>query len=298
MTRSDDGSDAEMDQLRLHALERHSFAFIGDRALQRLFDYLNHLKIQHLEAERYLAAGDASELMEQCRAEIHSRTGISPRTYPPRDPTHTATGQQLSKYDRRIQDHEDRLREKLANLAVKHQQELDAFETEWREVIPERYRRPSKVLMDMRHFAHNLAVGSRFEDAQARKEEADNQAEKELQAAQERLNNDYARAKKRLLATQREEVNQVQETALQQRELLFTLRTATEQAFSNRMLVLDTKPTVWTKGGPPPQASTKSSGVRNSPKRTAEFRLPPLQPPGLFSPPTRSPTSARPDVVA
>jgi hypothetical protein len=147
----------------------------------------------------------------------------------PRDLSHATAAQRLSKYDKRIQEHEEKLRDKLVALSAKHQRELDAFESEWREVMSDRYRCRSTLLMELQQNAHSLAVGNKFENAQARKEETGNQANKEL-----RLSIDYQNA-------QHEEGNQVQETALEQRELLLTLRTATEQAFANRIIVLDTK---------------------------------------------------------
>jgi hypothetical protein len=91
-----------------------------------------------------------------------------------------------------------------------------------------------------------------------------------------------------LLATQREELHLLQETTLQQQELLLSHRMATEHALANRMLVLDTKPQRRPKR-PPNGPGPRAADVRNSTKLNVDLRLPPLLPPGaLVSPRTGS----------
>jgi hypothetical protein len=231
-----------------------------------------------MEDELYLDARDVNELLEYCKSEIQYRSGRQPRPSPDREPQSTATGQQLSKYERKIQEHDDKTRDKLGSLEEKHQQELQDFEVEWREVMPDRYRHPSGALIELRQIARNLAAVDRFEEAQARKLEADRLEQREIEEAQARLKYDFQQAKRKLIARQQEEVAQLQATAQQQRDLLVSKRNGTQRAFANRMNVLEVKPQV--KGRQPvAQGSTRASGVRTSPKKTVEYRLPPLQPP-------------------
>jgi hypothetical protein len=274
---TEDGSDLDLQVLHAQVLERRTFAVVEDRKLQPFYEYLRRLKVQLLDSERYANARETHDLIEACAAEIHRRSGVQPPSPRPRDPSQTITAHQLSDYDRRLQEHEERLHEKLSVLSAKHEAELDAFEADWRDVIPERYRRPSKRLMELRHDAYSLAIGGKFDDAQARKDEADALTNRELHDAQNRLNRDYAKAKNRLLATHRAEITQIQETALQQKELLMSLRSATERAFANRLIVMETKRSPRSARAAAP---ARSPPMRNSGKRIAgDLRLPPLQPP-------------------
>jgi hypothetical protein len=270
-----------MEQLRAEVMKRHTLSFVEDSQLPPLCDYLRELKARHIEAERYLEARDANELLEYCKVEIQHRLDSQPIPPPDHEAESTVTGQKLSAQDRRIQEHDDRLHEKLAALEQRHQQELQEFEREWSEVMPERYRRPSKLLIEMREVAYNLALADRFEEAHARKVEADNLEQRELAEAQSRLNADYKQAKRKLLERHQEESGQMRATAELQRELLFSRRAAVEHAFANRILVLDAKPK--SKGRSSPPSTSSLATTRSPPEKPFTRRLMPLKPPNAAS---------------
>jgi hypothetical protein len=117
---------------------------VEDYQLQPPCEYLTALKSAHLEAARYSDARSVAQLLESCRSEIHARAPIRPLKPPIRDPSQMVAGQQLVKYDHLLQDHEEKAREKLIAMEVKHRDDLEALEKEWREVMPDKYRRPSK----------------------------------------------------------------------------------------------------------------------------------------------------------
>ncbi|KAH0793987.1 hypothetical protein GPJ56_002199 [Histomonas meleagridis] len=157
---------------------------------------------------------------------------------------------------------------------------MEAFETEWKEDMPDKYRRPSQRLIELRKSAHNLALCGEFNEAQDLKNEAENLERKETEEAQRRLNKEYTIAKNRLIRKQKEEIRIFQENAEQQRIVLLSKRQIAEQASNNRKNVLNSKPSPKSRNSPQSKGSpTRLLGTRRSPSRSADRKLPPLIPP-------------------
>jgi hypothetical protein len=270
-----------MEQLRTQVLERRTFAFVEDSKLQGLYDYLRTLKARHLEAERYLEARDANELLEYCRAELQYRTNQTSTIPVDSDVSNSQKAQALNDCNQEIEKHDENTATKLQQLREKHAGELEALETEWSESMPERYRRPSKRLIDLRQVSRSLAYAGKFEEAAAQKAETELLAQKEQQEAQQRLDEDYRNTRRKLTSKHDEEIRLVVETASLHRELLLSKRTALETGVAHRKLVLSSKPPTKIRAQPGIIAgpSAKSSGVRKSGKFSGDQRLPPLQPP-------------------
>ena len=271
-------NNGDLERLRKQVLERRSVSFVPTEKLLPLHDYCRGLKAEYMEAEQYLDARDATEVMEACKTELGARDVQTAREEREKNPKDHETRRSLQEWDQKISQHDEKTRKKLESLEKKHSQEMEAFEKEWREVMPDRYRRPSKLLMTTREAAHTLAYAGKFEEAEVRKNEAIALEQRELEEAQKRLNTDYSVAKAKLQEKQRAEVAQMEKTASEQRELLCSKRKGVEQAHQNRLMVLKTMPIpqkqkVGTQG-----LQSREPGVRRSQKRTDE-RLPPLQPP-------------------
>jgi hypothetical protein len=278
----DNSSDADSEQLRREVMERRSLSFLSDAQLESLHGYVRRLKAAHLDKEEYLDARDASELMEYCRWEIQFRRGQPVPPAVDRDPQSTTARQALIAYERRLSDHNEQLGQRLAELETKHEKELREFEVKWRDVMPDRYRKPSKLLLEMRYTMQNLAQAEYFEEAQARKEEVERLARQEVAAAQLRLNHDYQTARQRLVARQQEEVGQVNEQAKMQRALLITKKTGAQRAIGNRQTVLETKP-MFKKKAAIRAAVVATTAARRVEKENPEpHRLPPLRPPNAL----------------
>ncbi|KAH0793613.1 hypothetical protein GPJ56_002446 [Histomonas meleagridis] len=148
--------------------------------------------------------------------------------------------------------------------------------------MPDKYRRPSRKLIELRQTAHNLALCGNFDEAQERKVEAENLEIKETEEAQKRLNKEYSIAKNKLIRKQAEEVRAFQENAQQQRDILISKKHVAEQASNNRKNVLNLKPSQKSRL----TSSLRSSGsptrpivTRRSHNRNIEKKLPPLRPP-------------------
>ena len=67
---------------------------------------------------------------------------------------------------------------------------------EWEEKLPDKYRCPSRKLIELRSMARGLALCGKFDEAQDRKIEAEQLEAKETKEAQKRLNKEYSIAKK------------------------------------------------------------------------------------------------------
>jgi hypothetical protein len=278
--------EAEMEQLRSQVLERRTFAFVEDSKLQGLYDYLRTLKARHMEAERYLDARDANELLEYCRGEIQYRTNQTSTIPIDSDPSNSMNAQALNECNEKIEKHDEQTALKRSQLEEKQAKELETFETEWCDNMPERYRRPSKRLIDMRQVCRSLAYAGKFEEAATQKAETDSLARREQAEAQQRLDEDYRNAKRKLLNKHAEEIAQLTETAKLHRELLLSKQIALQTGLAHRILVLTAKPPTKVRAQPGIIAgpSAKSSGVRRAPKFGADQRLPPLQPPNSHAP--------------
>jgi hypothetical protein len=277
----DEAGDSEMEQIRRQVVERHTMDFIEDSKLQRFYDYLRNLKAALVEAERYIDARDVNQLIERCQNERNYRANRNSGHGGDYDLSEAEKVRQLKACDSKITKHDQDFIEKICEVQSRHATELDKFEAEWR-TMPDRYRRPSKKLIDLRHASRSLAYAGKYEEAAARKAEAESLAQREQLYAQQRLEADYRAARKKLIAKQDEEVRLMSQTAELQRELLITKRGELEDDVSKRKLVLTVKRPprnrveIGNFGGGP---TLKGSGVRKPVKCTSEPRLPPLQPP-------------------
>lgn len=171
---------------------------------------------------------------------------------------------------------------------------LEEFETEWREVMPDKYRRPSKQLIELRQQAHTLGYAGKYEEANQRQIEAKNLMQQEYEQAKFKLDHDYENAKNKLIKKQNEQMSILQQNSQQQRELLLSKKKMTEQALEKRKLVLGSKSSQKQKSrsnssiqnSPPANSNlnqTNSSVSQNRTRKSANFnpeeRLPPLEPP-------------------
>lgn len=166
--------------------------------------------------------------------------------------------------------------------------------------MPDKYRRPSKGLIEMRQTYKNLAYAGKFEEAQARKEEADALETKEQANAKVKLDNDYKEAKKKLLAKQAEEIANIEESSKLQRDLLLSKKRETKYALDNRKQVLGVKSTQKTRGSKSgADLTTSRAPTTVAPTRknstAIERRLPPIEPPNNPGSQPSSPSQQKPN---
>jgi len=186
--------------------------------------------------------------------------------------------------DERFKEFDLETQKKLALMHERHKREMEEFEKEWRDVVPEKYRRAPKKLLELRDTAKALAKAGQFDEAQTIKLEADALEQEEQKEAQARLNKDYRIAKNMVMTKNKYEVQQYSERRRQKRELLEVHMNQLQESSKNRSVVLKSKPA-------PSRAISRDvtnekfvitspvSSKKGIPK--GNLKLPPLQPPNV-----------------
>lgn len=107
--------------------------------------------------------------------------------------------QRLHDVDVLIEESHRERQQKIESLHRYHEKKLNNFEIEWRQVRPEKYRRPSKRLIDLPESTLSHAAMRRFDEANAQKILAEQLEIEELQEAQRLLIADYNLARRMML---------------------------------------------------------------------------------------------------
>lgn len=185
--------------------------------------------------------------------------------------------------EKEIANYDEQTKTKVSELQKRQAETLESFETEWREHIPEQYRRPSKRLLELCTSAHELGAAGHYEEAQLRHDEALELEAIERQDAQRRLNRDYRIAKSRLISQYKQELDKLNESRRLKKELLIAQKQRLEANEQKRETVLRAKfrgnathKTVLRQS----QGSTNTSrSGKNKNFSPADVKLPPLTPP-------------------
>jgi len=151
--------------------------------------------------------------------------------------------------------------------------------------MPEKYRKISKKLIELRETARTLALAGHFDDAQLRKIEADALEAEEIKEAQSKLNKDYRIAKNKLLTKNRMEIGKFHESRTLKRDLLISQLHLLEESGKNRVNVLKSKPTQKKRVGKEATSDSFLITTRGIVSRKAvthdDKKLPPLLPPNV-----------------
>lgn len=297
---SNETAEKNMDQIYQEVLKKKTLAFIQTSQLPQFYEYCDNLKDKLIDEERYLDARDADLLMGSIVEELSYRKDNNPQqTSAPTNEQENQEGnpikiedantnQLIQGLDKKIQQQEETAKQKIQALQQKQIEDLKKFEKEWSDVMPEKYRRPSKRLLLMREQAHTLAVAGKYQEANSRQMAANALMQEEFESAKMRLNRDYNDAKKKFLKKQNDELELLQTTQKQQHDLLLTKKQDLQESINKRKAVLEKK------AKSKPQQSTNSQSQlnntssipsRNRPvKKTSNaqsdpFKLPPLKAP-------------------
>jgi hypothetical protein len=149
--------------------------------------------------------------------------------------------------------------------------------------MPERYRKPSKTLLDLRENTLMLAGMKRFAEAERQKMQADELELWETQEAQRLLIIDYAAAKKALLEKCDSDRKALIAKRTEQREILLARRRAAEESVMNRSHVVTVKPPslVPVRKSLNGNAALLKSIVHAQKPLIGGVKLPPLRPPNV-----------------
>jgi hypothetical protein len=244
---------------------------------------MNQYKNELLDKEDYLGAKDAAAILDACKAESGARQKkAQSETQTQKVPN--SIEKKKEEIDKKIEKFDQETATKQATIQTNHNKEMEDFEKKWREEMPDKYRRVSKQLVELRETAKTLAMAGHYDEAAARKTEADQLEIEEHKEAQNRLRHDYRVAKNKLIQKQQSELKKFNDSRAAKRDLFDAEIRSLEENEKNREFVLKSKP-----------FSNKRANVRDSQNDThqtvlsrsiprkshpiKENKLPPLKPP-------------------
>lgn len=172
---------------------------------------------------------------------------------------------------------------KMNELHKKHSEQLEKFETDWREVMPEKYRKPSQKYVELKQSALDLAYAGQYEEAETRKQECEALKVKEYQEAKWRMDREYRQSRNKLMKQFKYETEHLNDQRKLQKDLLISQRNQLEAAIQKRDIVLRTKPSVPVRKSQNATHEGVTSTIRKTKERksftSSDVKLPPLTPP-------------------
>ena len=274
-------SDEEYEAMRKSVMQKKSIDSISDEDLPNFIAYMNQYKMDCLDKEDYLAAKDAAAILDACKAENTSRKKKI-ETEKESESGPDTIGKKKAAIEEKIQKFDAETEEKTKTMQENQNKELEEFETKWREEMPEKYRRVPKKLVELRETARTLGLAGHYDEAAARKAEADQLEIEEHKEAQNRLRHDYRVAKNKLLQKHQLELTKFNESRQEKRELYLAEVRNLEDTEKNRVNVLKSKPFSTKKGVRDSQDGHSTVLSRSLPRKShpmMETKLPPLKPP-------------------
>ena len=276
-------SPEEYESMRKTVMQKKSIESITDEDLPYFVAYMNQYKLDLLDKEDYLGAKDAAAILDACKAENGARQKKTQDAGQAQKETNSIE-KKKKEIDEKIEKFDQETATKQAVIQTNQNKEMEEFEKKWREEMPDKYRRVSKQLVELRETAKTLAMAGHYDEAAARKTEADQLEVEEHKEAQNQLRHDYRIAKSKLLNKQQGELKKFNESRLEKRDLFVADIRALEENEKNREFVLKSKP-----------FSNKRSALRDSQneshqavlsrslprknRQIKENKLPPLKPP-------------------
>lgn len=272
----------EYEEMRKLVVSKKSVDEIADEDLPHFVQYMLEYKGECLCNEEYIRAKDAAAIIDACKTEYTAR-----RNKANSGNVQVCDANNAEKQRRDVQERLKKFDEstlvKLHDLQQRQKEEMEAFETKWREEMPEKYRRVPKNLIELRETARSLAFSGQYDEAALRKNEADALEAMEQKEAQIRLDRDYKVAKRRLLAQYKSEIDNFYEIRALKRDLYQTEFNNINHTEKNRGLVLKSK----SQSNRSSALNSSYDGLTSSMRNTAprkpvgrvEKKLPALRPP-------------------
>jgi hypothetical protein len=242
--------------------------------------YLRQYSIQKGLEQRYDDAQRAHFLSDAVLSEINRRAPIAPSGP---DLVNLADQERIefeSKWNRQIQDCDEKCQARRAQLDERQADERRRFEVMWMEEMPRKYRKPSPQLLQLRKIEKSLAVSGDFEQAKKIHADAEALARIEMENAQSMLIRDYEIAHHKMMQKQQQENELFEATRKEEKAVLLAQYDSEKVAIEHRDLVVQVRT----------QNVKKVKNERGVGKRPIAFQahsrtgaenvlLPPLKPP-------------------
>jgi hypothetical protein len=229
--------DPECNSLRERLCDDPSFEDLDGVTLQKLLAHLREFSQDRGMREEYADAARASALAEQVRLELSTRhsqiphrdVGVEQRTTD--DEFEACWAEKYDQFDAATA-------AKRRELSDRQQQSMAHFEGLWLSQMPEKYRRPSQALLEMKQIERSLAIAGQYERARAVHEDAAQLAASEAELLQGHLIRDYRLARARRLRRQQAERDKLESDRARLRTVLDAQKKLELEQRANREAVV------------------------------------------------------------
>jgi len=180
---------------------------------------------------------------------------------------------------------DDETEKKRVSLVDHHSREMGDFEDLWANTMPNKYRKPSQRLLQLKQIEKSLAKSGEYNRAKVIHEQTLVIASEEQEFAQQNLVKDYQLALTKLKEKQQSEIDQFVSVRRHWRSVLEAQQKSEKEAFLNRENVVREKARdsikVTAKANPmfSPALVTSSPNSSSEKSKGSELLLPPLRPP-------------------
>ena len=233
--------DPECISLREKLMENEDFAPLEVDDLNRLISHCREYSQYCAINENYAEALKAQTLGEHARQELTKRTTKIKSTTREIERQKETRAEFEERWKRNREDYEKETKDKTEQLQAKHDHETRIFEKNWKHTYPQRYRKPSQRLLQLKQIEKSLAVSCEIQRAAEVHEQVEALTRIEVEKAQAALIRDYQIAKEKHLAKQQEEMQRLLQTREEGRKLMEADFQAEERKLAHRDWVVESK---------------------------------------------------------
>lgn len=273
----------EMEQFRNDLKGGSNVSEIPAEKLQPLNSYLREYAQNCANNEDYDEAETTKSLADKVLQEYEKRS--NDKNSKDRG-TEEMGSVDMEEFDRRckeeLQQHDEETNQKVANLEKQHQKDKEDFEKKWSEEMPNKYRKPSQHLLQLKNIEKALANSGEYARAKSIHSEVEALQNQEQQQAQEALIRDYNFACRRLERQQAKAKDTLLASRAHTRTLLETRQETERQSALNRANVIKTRQNEAPRYRPVVTAATGTRSFSRSGEQSSgknDILLPPLRPP-------------------
>ena len=232
--------DERLNGLREQLWDNPEFDDIETDELHQLQAHLKEYGQDCAFKEDYDSATKASELNKLVKEEIIRRSSGA-QTHDESETDDEMMQRFEDRWKEKFQMFDDITEQKEKELNDRHKKQMDEFEETWRNDKPQRYRKPSNKLLQLKHIEKSLVISGQYQQARSIHNEAENLVQQETNDLQELLLKDYKEAKDALLKKQKNEKEKLNDARKQGRETLESQKKTELNQMNKRKIVRQEK---------------------------------------------------------
>ena len=233
--------NSKYQDLRQKLFDNPNLTKVRTRDLNGMSSHLREYSAWSALRRDYDEAKRSNTLLDDVRTEIARRTISHPEADDDDDAFQSRLDRQMCKLEKQVVEFNDNTSHRREQMLARHQDELDKFETIWREEMPRKYRKLSPRLLTLLSSEKMCVRTGDYDKAKSYKIEADRLMKIEMAQAQAQLNSDYKKAKEKLLAKHQEEIDRMEQIRSDQKVLLVSKHRQELKNIANRHNVLNIK---------------------------------------------------------